>query len=814
MVRWSTTRFVALFLAVLMPTFTTAQVLEEVVVTAQKRQQDAQDVGIAITAFTGTQLSALGVEESFDIAAFSPGVHISGNLAGQNTQFTIRGVTQNDFNDIVEAPNALYLDDGYIAIAQAQTFAVFDVERVEILKGPQGTLFGRNATGGLVHYLSNKPNFEEVDGYADVTVGLFDSNADAVQTRLEAAVGGPFSDNVAGRVAVLYNQHDGYLNNIYPFAQPPGAGAGAPGAGEPGPGAGADLGDDDTFAIRGMLDFQISEDKLFRITANSARSKIATGPYQSKSTIGVVDANGELINVIDTPANETRLTIQGGGDGGADAIDGDELLPGGGIGLPGRPVPGGDFFGYLDPDGDDFDTSGDFAFEDSGETKTFGLNARFEWDINEDTTFTSITDFKDYEKLLFIDVDSAPINQLANYAGVDATSVTQEFRLNWTGERSRGVAGFYYLNIETASDNGLKAPVNSIVGVVVAPVDIGVKADLKTDSYSLYGQYEYDFTDDVTGIFGLRLIQEEKDFETAIGVYLSSDSFTVNQGQFLPSPFGAGSPFFVNDSTSDTLWAAKAQIDWRVSDDLLVYGGINRGVKAGSFNAPLLGAFLGSGGASALPYSEEELLSFEGGFKATLQDGRTRVNGSIFYYDYTDYQAFLSVGVGGVVINADAENFGVELEVQTSPAEGWDLLFAASWFDAEVKDVLLRNGSPLPPRDVDPTYAPEIQLTALARYEWPALGGMMSVRADVSYSDEFFYNLRNFDADKFDSYTWVNAGVGWTSEDEAWELSFDINNLTDERAGIQGFDLATLCGCNEVSYRPPRWYGVSVRRSF
>lgn len=801
-------------LCFMVPGLTLAQVLEEVVVTAQKRQQDAQDVGIAITAFTGTQLNALGVEESFDIAAFTPGVHISGNLAGQNTQFTIRGVTQNDFNDIVEAPNAMYLDDGYIAIAQAQTFAVFDVERVEILKGPQGTLFGRNATGGLVHYLSNKPNFEEVDGYADVTVGMFDSNADAVQTRLVAAVGGPFSESVAGRVAVLYNQHDGYLNNIYPFAQPPGAGAGAPGAGDPGPGSGADLGDDDTFAIRGMLDFQIDDDKLFRITANSARSKIATGPYQSKSTIGIVDANGELVNVIDTPANETRLTIQGAGDGGADAIDGDELIPGGGIGLPGRPLPGGDFFGYLDPDGDDFDTSGDFAFEDQGETTTFGLNARFEWDISDSMSFTSVTDFKDYEKLLFIDVDSAPVNQLANYAGVDATSLTQEFRLNWSTDRSRAVAGFYYLNIDTESDNGLKAPVNSIVGTVVAPVDIGVTAELETDSYSLYGQYEYDFTDAVTGIFGLRLIQEEKDFNTGIGVFLSNGNFSVNEGDFLPSPFGAGSPFIVNDSTSDTLWAAKAQLDWRVNDDLLVYGGINRGVKAGSFNAPLLGAFLGSGGASALPYSEEELLSFEGGFKATLQDGKTRINGSIFYYDYTDYQAFLFVGVGGVVINADAENFGVELEVQTSPAEGWDLLLAASWFDAEVKDVLLRNGSPLPPRDVDPTYAPEIQITALARYEWPAFGGMMNVRGDVSYSDEFFYNLRNFDADKFDSYTWVNLGVGWTSEDEAWELSFDINNATDERAGIQGFDLATLCGCNEVSYRPPRWYGVSVRRSF
>ena len=116
-------------------------VLEEIVVVAQKREQNLQDVPIAISAFTGEQMDALGVSESFDIATFAPGVHISGNLAGQNTQFSIRGVTQNDFNDIIEAPNAVYLDDGYIAVAQAQTFAVFDVDRVEILKGPQGTLF-------------------------------------------------------------------------------------------------------------------------------------------------------------------------------------------------------------------------------------------------------------------------------------------------------------------------------------------------------------------------------------------------------------------------------------------------------------------------------------------------------------------------------------------------------------------------------------------------------------------------------------------------------------------------------------------------
>ncbi|MEM6576190.1 MAG: TonB-dependent receptor, partial [Pseudomonadota bacterium] len=672
-------------------------------------------------------------------------------------------------------------------------------------------LFGRNATGGLVHYLSRKPSFDENSGFLDVTYGQFDSNADADQIRVEGAVGGPLSDRVAGRAAFMYTDIGGYLNNLYPLGAP----GGGPGAASPGPGAGADLGDNETIALRGTLDFQISDKLLFRVSANYADSDVATGPYQSKSTIGVLDANGELVNVIDTPPNETRLTIFGDMDGGADAIDGDQFLPGGGIGLPGRPVPGGDFFGYLDPDGDDFDTSSDFAFQNQGFTETWGINARFEYEMDNGMLLTSITDFKDYEKLLFIDVDSAPVNQLANYAGVDSSSFTQEIRLNWETDRTRWVAGFYYLNIDSMSDNGLKAPANSIAGSPpFAPVDIGVVADLETDSYSLFGQVEYDFTDRLTGIFGLRAIQEEKDFSTGIGVFLSQGNFTVNQGDFLPNAFGAGSPFFFNDSISDTLWAGKAQLDFRVNDDLLLYGGINRGVKAASYNAPLLGAFLGSGGNEALPYAEEELTAYEAGFKATFGDGRSRLNGTVFYYDYTDYQAFLFVGVGGVVINADADNIGAELEFVTSPAEGWDLLLSVSAFDATVEDVLLRNGSPLPPRDVDPTYAPEFQATALARYEWEALGGMMHVRGDVSYSDEFFYNLRNFDADKFDSYTLVNAALGWTNAEGSLSVTLDVNNLTDERIGIQGFDLATLCGCNEVAYQPPRFVGLSARWSF
>jgi iron complex outermembrane receptor protein len=798
--------------------------LEEIVVTAQKREQNLQDVPIAITAFTGAQMNALGVQDSFDIATFTPGVHISGNLAGQNTQFSIRGVTQNDFNDIIEAPNAVYLDEGYIAIAQGQTFAVFDLERVEILKGPQGTLFGRNATGGLVHYISNKPDFEEFGGYIDATVGQFDVDNDANRYTVEGAFTGPITDTIAARLAFRYNEQDAYLENNYPDGIPSDFSSDYPfGSASPGAGAGEDLGDDDTTALRGTLAFR-PNDKLEVLFAGAwAETKVATGPYQSKPTIALaenIDGVYNILNVIDTPRDETRLAIDVDDptqDPGGDALLGSsDFIPGASVGLPGRLAPGGDFFGYKDPDGDDFTFSGDFAFDNQGDTETSGANLRVFWDMDNGMRFTSITDYKDYDKLLFIDVDSAPVNQLANYAGVNASTFTQEFRLNGETDRMRWVGGLYYLNIDNKSDNGLKAPENSVfTGVTGFPaIDIGVRADLQTDSYSAFGQVDYDLTEKWALTVGLRVIQEEKDFDTGIGIFLSKNNFSVNQGDFLPNAGGAGDPFFFDDDTSDTLWAGKIQLDYRPNDDLLLWGGVNRGVKAGSFNAPLLGAYLGSGGDSALPYDEEKLTSYEAGFKATLGDGTTRLNGSVFYYDYEDYQAFLFVGVGGVVFNADAETYGAELELQTTPMDGLDLMFNIAAFDAEVQDVPLDFNSSLPPSDVDPTYAPELQAAGMARYTWSALGGVMAVQADVSYSDKFYYNLRNFDADEFDDYTMWNAMVSWESPNENWLLTLAGRNLTDERAGIQGFDLATLCGCNEVSYRAPRFYSVGVRYGF
>jgi iron complex outermembrane receptor protein len=268
-----------------------------------------------------------------------------------------------------------------------------------------------------------------------------------------------------------------------------------------------------------------------------------------------------------------------------------------------------------------------------------------------------------------------------------------------------------------------------------------------------------------------------------------------------------------SDDSSDNLWTAKLQLDWRPTDDLLVYAGVNRGVKAGSFNAALPDAVKGPLPLEFVPYDEEVLTSFEVGFKSDLWGGHTRLNGSMYYYDYEDYQAFLFVSVGGYVINVDAETTGIELELQSSPIDGLDLLLSAAYFDSEIKDLPLQAGSSTL-IDVEPTNAPQVQFTGLARYAWDMFGGTMAIQGDASYSDEAWYNIRNFDTHSFDDYWIYNAQLTWEDGNGNWLVSLIGRNLSDERAGIQGYDVSLICDCSEVSYRAPRWYGASIRYSF
>ncbi len=790
-----------------------AAVLEEVIVTAQKREQSLSDVGIAVTAFTGEQIDALGFETSTDIIGMSPGVYVSADTGGQNRKFTIRGVTQNDFLDSSEAPVAVYIDEGYISTQQGQVFGLFDMERVEVLKGPQGTLFGRNATGGLVHYVTRKPTFEEVDGYAEATYGSYD------QVRLEAGLGGPVSDNLAARVSFMYNYHEGILENHFPDGAL---------TLDPNPGPRDDGENDDTWGARFHTLFAPNEDVEILLSGYVSASEVGPGAYEAGAIVAVLDEQGRHVNTIEASPTETREMI---GPGGVPVpivgLDGE--LPAF-FGLPApvedamRPVPGGDIFGYKDYSGD-FEISKDWSYNDANQYDTHGVTGKITWDLADSMTLTSVTDYKSYEKLVSLDVDGGPTSHFLYMADAKTDTLAQELRLTGEADRFRWLVGGYFLDIDNDTLQGLPFLGDSILafggppfgldmnpfdGVPGPGVDFITEVTLETQSYSIFGQVDYDLTESLTVIGGIRVIFEDKEYTFAQNAYVNINDNGLDRDILgFPVPQAPGSNPFA-DETSDTLWTGKIQLDWKPNDDLLLYFGVNRGVKAGSFSGPLPDLSLIP--ASDIPYKEEVLLAYEGGFKSTLFGGNVRLNGSAYYYDYSDYQAFTFSNVSGQISNEDATVKGLELDITASPVSGLDVILGFSFVDAEVEDLEVAPGIF---RDVEPTFTPKYQFNGLVRYAWPFLSGSeLAIQLDTNYISRRYANLRNFDAHTMDANIVGNARVFWYSPDRKWEASVFVTNIGDERTLTERFDLATLCGCENHHYTKPRWAGGSIRFNY
>ncbi|WP_439533625.1 TonB-dependent receptor [Polymorphobacter sp.] len=483
----------------------TGGIMDEILVTAQRRSQNLQDVGIAVTAFSDEQLKAAGVINSIDVARLTPGVAVSGSIGGQNSQFTIRGVTQNDFNDGIEAPVAVYVDETYIPNLQGQNFGAFDIERVEVLKGPQGTLFGRNATGGLVHFVPRKPT-EELDGFIDATYGRFN------QTRIEAALGGGLGGGLSARASFYYNAHDPIFKNVYPAGMAPGS---VLGLGAPISPCCEDIWTDDTLSARLQLQYAPEGSGLnIRLTGSYSRQRLSEAPFSSIATVPVVDAQGRVVDAIVASATETRTAIGPNGQNIPFAFGG-----------PASRAPGADFFGFLGADAQKLEVSKDFAFEDLNTTDSYNTALHINYDFG-DITLTSITDYKRLKKDFAIDVDATPAN-VVSFGSVNNTrSISQEVRLNGRSDSLNWTLGGYYLDIDSDTANGFMALPRSffsgLFGAVTDGIDLANEFTLRTKSLSGFGQVEYKFSEQFTFIAGARVISERQAYDFMSNAYANS----------------------------------------------------------------------------------------------------------------------------------------------------------------------------------------------------------------------------------------------------------------------------------------------------
>ena len=746
--------------------------LEEIVVTAQKREQNINDVGVAVTAFSGEQMNALGIESSTDLIAFTPGVSLAGDIGGQRAIFNIRGVVQNDYADIAEAPVAVYVDDSYLASTQAQTFGLFDIERIEVLKGPQGTLFGRNATGGLVNTITAKPTYE-FEGYGEFTVARFD------QYRFEGAVSGALSDNLRARVAFLSNLQGEILKNVYVDGSAPDTRPGSPGGGE-------DTYNDDTQAVRAHIEYDLNENGSLLLSVNWADTTKSEGPYQAVNTTEILNADGAVIDVI--YAADDPL--------GCDQIQSgrcvDAVLDAGAS--PYRPVPGGDFSGNIDPDGSGRRIDRDFAFDDQNRIESHGITGTLDYDFGG-IEFVAISDYKKFNRIIGLDPDVSASPEVIFHSDGEIEQVSQELRIAGSNDTMNWVAGLYYLGIDTGFTQGLAGSAES---VVVGPSrEFNTITSMETDSYSVFGQIDYFLSHSLAAVLGLRYIKEDKKLSGDIGLFRNLDDRTIETDTRMATLERA------DLENNQDLWSAKVQLEYSPDDDSLYYIGVNRGVKAGSFSAPLLGGF-GT-------YKPEILLACEAGAKLTLADGRVQLNASLFYYDYTDYQSFSWVNNVSSVTNEEAEFTGLELELFLTPSESWDIMAGGSWIDAEVNKLEVAPGLT---RDTRPAFTPEFQASGLIRYNRDTGLGNIAAQLNGSFRSEVFHNARNFTAHEIESHTVVDVRLNWSDPAYEWTVTGFIDNLFDSNHGIIGFDVSGFTGNTQISYARPRTYGITIRRDF
>ena len=720
----------------------------EIVVTAQKRTQSAQSVGISITAFNGDQIKALGLTEPTSITQQTPGVSFS-SLHQANATFNIRGVSQNDFADHYEPPVALYVDEAYVPHQSAGRAQLFDVQRVEVLRGPQGTLFGRNATGGLVHVLSRQPS-DRFEGYVDLSYGEYDLRT------INAAVGGPITDTLRGRIAIQTNNQNGWFKNRI----------------------GRDLGDQNNYAGRAIVEYE-----------PVAGTKLNLKVYASNND----DESGQGFSHTPTVLNAQGLGVELG----ANQIGSWPNLVTGGT-LVGQ-CPGCDVSGYREPDTDPRTGSVDRGRFDR---RIRGSTLKVTSDLGG-VNLTSISDYLYIRKYLDGDPDGSPNPYFRYITAQTSKDFSQELRLDGRTDTLRWQAGAYYLHMDSDYESRVDLDLSPYLGLPngTALGTTRTTWNLKVKSWAAFTQLEYDLAPTLTAIGGLRYTRDVKTIDALFDDRQLGGAATAFNKALYPN---LARKVFENVS-------ARAEIDWKPARGLLFYASYSRGHKGGNCAMPVFGLNPDPVARAALDYpqlpvKQEVLIAYELGAKTTFWDGKARLNASVYYYDYRDYQVFSLRGAVQQLFNRDAKVSGGEAELTLAPMPGLDItLGSAVMWKKTVEKVPL----PLGPADQEMPLSPDLTANALVRYSWDVAGGKAAVQGDVHWTDGFYFYAVNSPITHQGAYAVTNARISYTTADDHWDFALWVKNLTDTDYYNFRLDVGALgyCGCGIA---PPRQAGATV----
>ena len=798
---------VAAVVASLLPTHAIAQAqLEEVIVTAQRKAQDLSEVPIAVTAYSAEGLKAAAVDDLSDLNLASPSFMATPFLSDPigNAPVRIRGIGTGGGNPGFEGAVGLYVDDVYRSRTGSAMLTFFDMAGVEILRGPQGTLFGKNTTAGALLMRTAAPDFTETYGSVTAELGNYG------QQMIEGMINVPLGDTAALRVAAIKDEQDGWFQH---------------------PVTGEDTFWIDNEAIRVGFAFQPSDTLSGRITLDYSTME-SPGNYGTSTRLDNLDSEG----------NDARQ------DGlAAFALN---LIPG---------APGGEGYWYWDfPNSRDVDPySRDIAVNNVGtyELKQYGVTANLDWDINDTWTLRSITGYRDIQsESLDGDWDFGPV---ALAGGLDQVfefeTFSQEFLLSGDLEVGNGrymeiTTGFNYFTEDIAYERRASPGVQfapfyfaGLGSLLPFPIEsYGVPGfnfqdllfDQKEDSYGVFAHVSYELSETFTLIGGLRYNRIDKEADTDNRAAPTHDAYhdlvVANAAFFYAVGAGVASPDW-DGETGDEEWTYLVTGQYRPNDDNMFYASYSRGFKAGGFNLTenargmIPGGLLpGTGGApdangrfftpAANPsFGPEFVDAYELGWKWEIS-AAARLSATIFYSDYEDLQVSSFNGLAFEVANAGTSTTqGLELEFDWALTDELVLTGGATFLEAEYGDDT--EGFPAG-RQRGQT--PEQAIVLGVRYNRP-LGNSLELyySGNVAYNSEMFLAegtsepLRSLEQD---AYTVVSSTLGLRGNDR-WDLALFCNNCFDEDYYEWGFN-QPFQNAITVNPAPPQTYGARFTVNF
>lgn len=726
---------------------------DEIIVTAQKREQNLQDVGLTIATFDAEEIRALGIGSGNEIGDAVAGVHVY-NFMGSQPMFVIRGVGVQSFTPNLAPAAATYVDEVYYGSNILTGFSVFDTARVEVLKGPQGTLFGRNTTAGAVSFTTQKPT-RAVEGYGELSYGSYGTISG------EFATSGPLGERAAFRVSGKVGaQSDGFYTNQWTPSSPALPGNLSTRYFNPK----KDIGAWEAYALRGQLLLEPSDSLDLLFNLHTSRKTGDMAPLEELGFPAGCNPDAYDRNVCRGP------------------------------------------FGYADLDGDPYKVNTDFV-GDNEETLVGGY-VRADWDAGA-VNVVSISAYDYAKKTHYNDTDGSPDLELNQIRDVDVGQWSQEVRVSADTDGLFWVAGAYVGHERVKQD--FCGDVNVALGLTnfFDPAFAGRVASAcrlrwwqTTNSAAIYGHTEWKVANAVTLVGGVRYTFEEKKFRSLSEWEYRDGLFpTTTIVNFDANPAEAA---VIDDSTEFSNLSGKIGINYAASENLLLYVSYSRGFKSGGYDGEF--AFVRS---QLLPYDEEILIAYEAGWKATLLDGALRFNGAAYLYDFQNpqlvSQATTSLGVPfNRLVNVEAaELVGADIDVDWRLTENLTARVGLNLTQSEIQDAARPqfNGNELPlTSDTSATFA--------VRYEWPISDVLrLAMQVDGKYSTPYFLQPDNTRFLEQPERTVFNANATLYAADN-WEFSVWGKNLTEEAWYVQSF---ALFNAFAVTYNEPRTYGATLR---